>query len=59
MFLKRATKIHLRVETKETGNSKEKGRIMHQSRKREKNSHVNIVQNKATMKTTIEKFILK
>lgn len=28
MFLKRATKIHSKVETKERGNSKEKGRRM-------------------------------
>jgi hypothetical protein len=52
-------KVHLRVETKERGNSKEKGRRMLQSRKREKNSHVNIVQKKAMMKTTVGNFILK
>ena len=47
------------VETKERGNSKEKGRRMLQSRKTENNSHVNIVQNKAVIKTIVGNFILK
>lgn len=59
MFLKRAVKIHLRVETKERGNSKKKEKTMLQSKRREKKSHVNIVQNKVMMKTTVGNFILK
>jgi hypothetical protein len=47
------------METKERGNSKEMERRMLQSRKREKNSHVNIVQKMAMMKTTVGNFILK
>ena len=46
-------------ETKERGNSKENEKIMLQSRKREKNSHVSIVQKNVMMKTTIGNFILK
>ena len=58
MFLKRATRIHLIMETNERGNSKEKERRMLQSRKREKISHVNIVRKKAMMKNTVGSFIL-
>ena len=59
MILKRATIRHFIMKTKERGNSKENEEIMLQSGKREKNSHVNTVQNMAMMKTIVGNFILK
>jgi hypothetical protein len=47
------------METKERGNSNEMERRVLQSRKREKNSHVNIVQKMAIMKTIVGNFIPK
>jgi hypothetical protein len=59
ILLKRATRIHFLMETKERGNSKELERRMLQYRKREKISHVNTVQNMAMMKNNVGNFILK
>jgi hypothetical protein len=47
------------MEKKERGNSKEMERRLLQSRKREKKSHVNIVQKMSMMKTIVGNFILK
>ena len=47
------------METRERGSLKEMERKMLQSRKRERNSHVNIVQRMAMMKTIVGNFILK
>ena len=54
----RASKIHSRGETKERENSKEKGRKMLPSRKREKNYHAKTIQRKGTMKIIVRNFIL-
>jgi len=47
------------METREKGSFKEMERKMLQSRKRERNSHVNVVQRMARMKTIVGNFILK
>jgi hypothetical protein len=59
MLLKREEISHFLMETRERGNSKEMERRMLQSRKREKNPHVNIVQNMVMMKTIVGNFVLK
>ena len=59
MFLRKLVRIHLSLETKERGSSKERIKRMLQSRRRDKNSHVNIVQNKSMMKTTVGNFIVR
>jgi hypothetical protein len=59
ILLKRATRSHLLMETRERGNSKEMEGRMLQSRKREKNSHVNTVQKMAMMKIIVGNFILE
>jgi hypothetical protein len=59
MILKRESRSHFIMETKERGNSMEKEERMLQSRKTEKKYHVNIVKNMAMMKTTVGNFILK
>jgi hypothetical protein len=59
ILLKREARSHFIMETKERGNSKEMERRMLQSRKREKNSHVNTVQKMAMMKTIVGNVILK
>jgi hypothetical protein len=58
MNLKREA-ISLLMETRERGSLKEMERKMLQSRKRERNSHVNIVQRMAMMKIIAGNFILK
>jgi hypothetical protein len=59
MILKRETRSLLIMETRERGSLKEMERKMLQSRKRERKSHVNIVQRMAMMKTNVGNFILK
>jgi hypothetical protein len=59
MNLKRETRSLLLKETRERGNSKEMEERMLRSRKRERNSHVNIVQRMVMMNTIIGNFILK
>jgi hypothetical protein len=59
MNLKRAAISLFITETRERGSLKEMERKMLQSRKRERKSHVNIVQRMAMMKTIVGNFILK
>jgi hypothetical protein len=59
MNLKRATRSLLLRETRERQNSKEMEEMMLQSRKRERNSHVNIDQRMIMMKTIVGNFIVK
>jgi hypothetical protein len=55
----RVTRSLLAMETKESGSSKEMEKRMLLLRKRDKNSHANIVQKMAMMKTIVGNFILK
>lgn len=59
MFLKTLAIILPNMEAKEMGILKEMEKIMLLSRKRERNIHVNIVQKKAMMKTTIGNYMHK
>jgi len=58
MKLMRVTRSLSAMETKERGSSREMTKIM-LLRKREKNSHANIVQKMAMIKTIVGNFILK
>jgi hypothetical protein len=55
----RVTRRRSAMETKERRSSRAMAEIMLLLRKREKNSHVNIVQKMAMMKTIVVSFILK
>jgi hypothetical protein len=57
--LMRVTRILLAMETKEKGSSRAMAKRILLLRKREKNSHANIVQKMAMMKTIVGNFILK
>ena len=59
MFLKRLANNLLNLETKERGSLKEQEKIMLQSRNRERNLHVNILQKKALMKNIVGNYIQK
>jgi hypothetical protein len=59
MNLKRTARNLLFMETKERRSSSEMEEIMFQSRKREINSLINIIQKMAMMKTIVGNFILK
>jgi hypothetical protein len=59
MKLMRVTRSLSSMETKERGSSRAMEKRMLLLRKREKNSHADIVQKMAMMKTIVENFILK
>jgi len=57
--MKKLVRSHLSLETKKRGSSKARIKRMLQSRRREKKSHIQIVQKKSMMKTNVVNFILK
>jgi hypothetical protein len=59
MKLMRVKRILSAMETNERGSSREMAKRMLLLRKRDKNSHANIVQKMAMMKTIVGNFILK